>query len=58
MHGTENLKFINAKQAKIIYRKPQLMQNFHGTLGGMCRQQWTPHHRHCIQEMNVVIKIL
>jgi len=28
------------------------------TLGGMCRQQGTPPHRHCIQEVNVVIKML
>jgi len=28
------------------------------TLGGMCRQQGTPPHRHCIQEVNAVIKIL
>jgi hypothetical protein len=25
---------------------------------GMCWQQVTPHHRHCIQEVNVVIKML
>jgi len=28
------------------------------TLGGMCCQQGTPPHRHCIQEVNVVIKML
>jgi len=29
-----------------------------GTLGGMCRQQETPPHRHYIQEVNVVLKML
>jgi len=28
------------------------------TLGGMCRQQGTPPHKHYIQEVNVIIKIL
>jgi hypothetical protein len=28
------------------------------TLGGMCWQQGTPPHRHCIQEMNVVVKMI
>jgi hypothetical protein len=31
---------------------------FPETLGGMSWQQGTPLHRHCIQEMNVVIKML
>ena len=28
------------------------------TLGGMCCQKGTPPHRHCIQEVNIVIKML
>jgi len=27
-------------------------------LAGMCGQQGTPPHRHCIQEVNVEIKML
>jgi len=35
----------------------QVMQNFQKRLGGMCWQGMPPH-RHYIQEMNVVIKVL
>jgi hypothetical protein len=28
------------------------------TLGGICWQQGTPPHRQCVQEVNVVIKML
>jgi len=35
----------------------RVMQNFQKRLGGMYWQK-TPRHRHCIQEVNVVIKTL
>jgi len=36
----------------------RVMQNFPEMLGGMCWQQGTPPHRHCIQEVNIVIEML
>ena len=36
----------------------RVTQNFQKRLGEMCWQQGTPPHRHYIQEVNVVIKIL
>ena len=36
----------------------RVMQNFQKRLGGMCWQQGTPPHRHYIQEVNVVIKMI